>query len=339
MNIRRSAAAMTAVAAMTALAACGGDDNGGDNGDEDEADSDVEVGSEDDFVTDLEFATGGTAGTYYPLGGELSDIFSENTEASVNYVESGGSADNLGRIFQEQSQLALTQNDTAANAFNGDLEDLDGQEINNFGWISNLYPEAMHIVVREDSDIESVEDLDGMTIAVGDVGSGTRAISDAILDFYDIEYTPEETDFGASTEMLADGQIDATMFVVGVPVAGLTQVAATTDVELLSLDEGDVEEMADDEFYESYSISADTYDFLEEDVTTLSVFAALIASTTQVSEDLGYEITAQLFENADDITLDVGENIDTDEALFGIGDIPLHPGAERYFDEQGIDRP
>ncbi|GAA4828985.1 TAXI family TRAP transporter solute-binding subunit [Garicola koreensis] len=340
MNIRRTSASVAALAALTALAACGngnGDDGGTDSGTD--ADSEVQTGSEGDFVTDLEFVTGGTAGTYYPLGGELSDIFSSNTDASVNYVESGGSADNLGRIYQEQSQLGLTQNDTAANAYNGDLQDLEGQEIDNFGWISNLYPEAMHIVVREDSGIESVEDLDGTTIAVGDVGSGTRAISDAIIDYYGIEYTAEETDFGSSTEMLADGQIDATMFVVGVPVAGLTEVSATTDVELLSLDDSDVEEMVSDEFYESYSISADAYDFLDEDVTTISVFAALVASTTQVSEDLAYDLTAALFDNAGDITLDVGENISTEEALLGIGDIPLHPGAERYFDEQGIDLP
>ncbi|MGO1524412.1 MAG: TAXI family TRAP transporter solute-binding subunit, partial [Nesterenkonia sp.] len=107
MNIRRTSASVAALAALTALAACGN----GDDGDS-ETDSGAETGGEGDFVTDLEFVTGGTAGTYYPLGGELADIFSSNTDASVNYVESGGSADNLGRIFQEQSQLGLTQNDT-----------------------------------------------------------------------------------------------------------------------------------------------------------------------------------------------------------------------------------
>ncbi|WP_120005710.1 TAXI family TRAP transporter solute-binding subunit [Nesterenkonia muleiensis] len=338
MTIRRTAAAMTAVAAMTALAACGGDDNGDANGDEDE-DLDVEVGSEDDFITDLEFTTGGTGGTYYPLGGELAEIFSSETDASVNYVESGGSGENLGRIYNEQSQLGLTQNDTAAEAFTGELEDLDGIEIDNVGWIANLYPEAMHIVVREDSGIESIDDLDGATIAVGDVGSGTRIISDAILEYYETDFTPEVTDFGASTEMLADGQIDASMFVAGPPVAALTQLAATTDVTLLTLDEADAEEIAGDALYDPYSISADSYDFLDEDVTTLSVFAVLAASTTQVSEDLAYDITAALFDNAEQITLDVGENIDVEEALYGIGDLPLHPGAERYFEEQGIDRP
>lgn len=323
MRIRHTATAATAVAALLALSACG-------NGD----------GGDAEYTEDLTFATGGTGGAYYPLGGELSTIFESETEASVNYVESGGSLDNLGQIYQGNAQLALSQNDTAANALNGDLdEELDGVTVDNFGWVANLYPEAMHIVVREDAGIESVEDLEGQTIAVGDVGSGTRAISDAILDHYDIEYTAEETEFGDSTEMLADGQIDASMFVVGVPVASLTELAQNTDVTLLSLEEGDAEEIAEGGFYEAYTIEADAYDFLEEDVTTLSVFAALIASTDEVSEDLAYDITAALFDNIDQITVDQGESIDIEEALLGIGDIPLHPGAERYFEEQDIEVP
>lgn len=338
MTIRRTTAAVTAVAAMTALAACG--NGNGDNGNGDE--EDIQLGDEDSFVTDLTFVTGGTAGTYYPLGGELADIIQSNTDASVTYVESGGSADNLGQIYQEEAQLGLTQNDTASVAVGGELEDLEGVELDNFGWISNLYPEAMHIIVRADSGIESIEDLEGQTIAVGDAGSGTRIISDAILEAHGIEegdYTPEVTDFGSSTDMLQDNQIDATMFVVGVPVAGLTQLAGQTDVELLSVEDDIAEEISSGGDFEVYDIEADSYGFLDEDVTTISVFAALVASTTQVSEDLGYEITAAVLENADSITLDVGENIDLDEALNGIGSIPLHPGAERYFEEQGVDLP
>lgn len=334
MKMRRTAIAVTAAAAL-ALSACGGGDE--------EGDEDVQTGDEDSFTTDLTFGTGGTAGTYFPLGDELAAIFEANIEdVSVNAIETGGSADNLGQIYQEEAQLGLTQNDTAEMGVNGEIEDLDGTELDNFGWVANLYPEAAHIIVREDSGIESVADLEGQTIAVGDVGSGTRAISDAILEAHGIEagdYTAEVADFGSSTDMLADGQIDASIFVVGTPVAGLTQLAASTDVSLLALDDDVAEEIAGESGAEAYDISSDAYDFLEEDVTTVSVFAALVASTTQVSEDLGYEITAAVFDNADEITLEVGENITAEDAMLGIGDIPLHPGAERYFDEQGIDRP
>ncbi|WP_010523690.1 TAXI family TRAP transporter solute-binding subunit [Nesterenkonia sp. F] len=334
MRIRSTAAAATAAAAMLALSACGGDDgeSGGDGG-----------SGDGDFVTDLTFGTGGTSGTYYPLGGELTDIFSSSIDdVSVNYVESGASAENLGQIYQEEWQLGMTQNDTANLAVNGELEGLEGEQIDNVGWIANLYPEAAHIIVREDADIDSVEDLEGATVAVGDAGSGTRAISDAILSAYGLEegdYTPEVTDFGTSTEMLADGQIDATIFVVGTPVAGLTQLAASTDVELLPVEDEQAETISEESGAEAYDISADAYDFLDEDVQTVSVFASLVASTSQVSEDVAYEMTQAIFENSDQITLDVGGSITQDEALVGIGDVPLHPGAERYYDEQGVELP
>lgn len=334
MRIRSTAAAATAAAAMLALSACGGDD-GGSGGDGGSGDG--------DYVTDLTFGTGGTSGTYYPLGGELTDIFSSSIDdISVNYVESGASAENLGQIFQEEWQLGMTQNDTANLAVNGELEGLEGEQIDNVGWIANLYPEAAHLIVREDAGIESVEDLEGATVAVGDAGSGTRAISDAILSAYGLEegdYTPEVTDFGTSTEMLADGQIDATIFVVGTPVAGLTELAASTDVELLPVEDEQAETISENSGAEAYDISADKYDFLEEDVQTVSVFASLVASTSQVSEDVAYEMTQAIFENSDDITLEVGDSISQDEALVGVGDVPLHPGAERYYDEQGVELP
>ncbi|GAB3183672.1 TAXI family TRAP transporter solute-binding subunit [Nesterenkonia halophila] len=334
MRIRSTAAAATATAAMLALSACGGDDgdSGGDGG-----------SGDGDYVTDLTFGTGGTSGTYYPLGGELTDIFSSSIDdISVNYVESGASAENLGQIYQEEWQLGMTQNDTANLAVNGELEGLEGEQIDNVGWIANLYPEAAHLIVREDAGIESVEDLEGATVAVGDAGSGTRAISDAILSAYGLEegdYTPEVTDFGTSTEMLADGQIDATIFVVGTPVAGLTQLAASTDVELLPVEDEQAETISENSGAEAYDISADTYDFLDEDVQTVSVFASLVASTSQISEDVAYEMTQAIFENSDDITLEVGDSISQDEALVGVGDVPLHPGAERYYDEQGVELP
>ncbi|HCG56601.1 MAG TPA: TRAP transporter substrate-binding protein [Brevibacterium sp.] len=321
---------VAAVAALAlTLSACGSS-GGSDGGD-------------DQTTNDLTFGTGGTSGTYYPLGGELATIFEDNVDGlTVNYVESGASAENLGKIYQGEWQLGFTQSDTANNAVNGELEDLDGTKIDNVGWIASLYPEAAHIIVREDSGIKSVKDLKGKKIAVGDAGSGTRAISDAILDAAGIgesDYTPEITDFGASTDMLADKQIDATIFVVGTPVAGLTQLAATTDVKLLGLDKETTSAIEEDSGAESYDIPADAYDFLKEDVPTVSVFASLVASTDQVSEDTAYNMTKVLFENSDKVTLDVGKLITKDTAMLGIGDVPLHPGAQKYYEEEGIDLP
>src|SRR5699024_4568646 len=316
MKARRIITGLTTAAAMLALTACGGD-----NGN-------AEAESEENFTNDLVFATGGTAGVYYPFGGELATIYeNEIDDVTVNYVETGGSAENVGQIYQEEGQIGFADNGTANLAVQGELPGLEGETLDNIGWIGNLYPEALHIVVRDDSGYESIADLEGATIAVGDAGSGTRITSDAVLASYGLEegdYEPEVTDFGSSTEMLADVHIDALMFVVCTPVAVLTQLSDQTDVRLLSVEDDVAAEVEEPGNETPYDIPADAYDFLEEDLSTVAVFAAIVASTTQVSEDVGYELTKATFETADSITVEAAQFVDIEEAVLGIGDIPLH---------------
>lgn len=332
---RRSFAALGgSILGLGVLAACG-DDGGGDGGNGGGGNG----GGEGDFVTDLTFGTGGTGGVYYPLGGEYAGIYEDNIDdLTVNYTDSGASVENVGMIFQEEWQLGIVQSDTANAAVNG-TEDFEDAQVDNLGWIAALYPEAAHLVALEGAGFESVEDLQGARIAVGDVGSGTRAASDAILAAYGIEegdYEPFEQDFSSSLDLLRDGNIDASIFVVGTPTGALGDLAATNDVKLISLDEETAQQIADETLYDVYTIESDSYDFVTDPVTTLSVAAALVASTSQVSPEVGYEITAATFEHAEQITLPQSELITHDYALFGQGDVPLHPGAEQYYEEQGL---
>ncbi len=340
MTVKRMMTATAAGLVLVSLAACGGDDGGDSNGGDGGGDTTgAATGQEGDFVTDLTFGTGGAAGTYFPLGSEYANILEDNVDGiTVNAIETGASVENLGQIFQEQMQLGLTQNDTAIAAINGE-GDFEGAQVDNVGWMGKLYPEAAHIITLESAGIESVEDLEGKRVAVGPPGSGTRAVSDAILAAHGIEegdYEAFEEEFGDAQGLLQDGNLDASIFVIGTPSGSLNELAATNDVHLVSLEQSVADEIAADSNFETYTLSSDTYDFLEEDVTTLSVFAALVGSTTQVSPEVGYEITKAIYENADQITLPQGDLITVEEALVGQGDVPLHPGAEQYFQEQGL---
>jgi uncharacterized protein len=327
-------------AVAISIAACGSDDG---NGEEDAAATPEDAATEDvadgDFTTDLTFGTGGAAGVYFPLGTEYANLFEQYIDGvSVNAIETGASVENLGQIYQEQMQLGLTQNDTAIAAING-TGDFDGIAVDNVGWLGKLYPEAAQVITLEGSGYESIDDLAGERIAVGPPGSGTRAVADAILAAHGIEegdYEAFEEEFGDARSLLQDGNLDASISVLGTPSALLNELAATNDVKLLPVDPSIAAQVAADSDFEAYTITADSYEFLDEDVTTLSVFAAVVASTTQVSPDLGYEITRVLYEHADEIILPQGGLITLDEALVGQGDVPLHPGAERYFTEQGL---
>ena len=327
---RRTFATLGPLAALGLLAACSDSGNGGGGG---------EGGGEDDFVTDLTFGTGGTGGVYYPLGGEYAAIYEANIDGvTVNYTDSGASVENIGMIFQGEWQLGIAQSDTANSAVTGAGE-FEVAQVDNIGWIAGLYPEAAHIVTLAGSGIETAADLAGKRIAVGDVGSGTRAVSDAILAAYDIgedDYEPFEQDFASSLDLLRDNNIDASVFVVGTPTGSLGDLAATNDVKLVSLEQDKADQVAAESLFDVYTIEPDAYDFLEEPVITLSVAAALIASTTQVSPELGYEITKATFEHSESITLAQGGLIGHDFALSGQGDVPLHPGAQKYYEEEGL---
>ncbi|HLR95183.1 MAG TPA: TAXI family TRAP transporter solute-binding subunit [Jiangellaceae bacterium] len=324
----RSVAIMAAGACVAMLSACGA--------------SSGETGGDEDFTTSLQFGTANPGGVYYPLGAEYSTIFEDTIEVDglgVTAIETGASVENLAKIGRGEIQLGLAQNNTAMDAVEGAGE-FDGAQIENAGFMGKLYPEALHIVTRESTGIESLAEAEGKRIAIGPPGSASQQAAKDVLGAYgldDGDYTALEEGFDDAKTKLQDGNADIVMEIMGVPYAGLQELEATTgDVTFLPVGDAELQTMLDETSYEEYEIPAETYEFLDEPVATPSAFSCLFGSTTQVSEDLGYEITKSLYENADQLTLPQKEDITTETALDGRGELPLHPGAERYFEEAGI---
>ncbi|NUL58859.1 TAXI family TRAP transporter solute-binding subunit [Brevibacterium luteolum] len=324
----RTLAAAAAVLTL-ALAGCGSGSGGGGSQ------------SEADYTRDLTFGTGGTAGVYFPLGNEYARILESNVDGlSVNAIETDGSVDNVGRISRNELELALIQSNTVNEAVTGTGQFADVDEpVENLGWIGQLYPESVQVVTVDGSGVASMDDLKGKRIGVGSPGSGTRSVAEMVLSAHGIEegdYEPYSQTFADSRSLLQDGNLDASIETIGVPAASLTELAATTDVKLIPLDEGVAQEIADGSYFETYTIPGGTYEFVPEDVPTVTMYATAIASTSRVSEDDGYAIAKTIYEKAGDITLAQGEMISLDDALLGRGDVPLHPGAEKYFTEEGL---
>lgn len=320
------------------LIACGGGDGGGQgNGGGGDG-----GGGETDYQTDLQLGTGSTGGVYFPLGQEMATIIPENVDVegfNISAVSTGASVENLAKISQGELQLGLAQNTTAYDAVNGEGE-FEGNEVTNAGFMGQLYPEAVQVITRESTGITSIDQLKGKRIAVGPPGGGTAAAAKLVLSTYGIEdgdYQAFEEGFSDAKAKLQDGNIDAAIEVLGVPGSSIQELQATTgDVVLLPIEGDAQQQVVENSSYDAFEIPADSYGFLDEPVPTVSAFAVLFGSTTQVSPDLGYQITKALFENADQITLPQKQFITLDSALEGRADLPLHPGAEKYFKEEGV---
>ncbi|MBE4909455.1 TAXI family TRAP transporter solute-binding subunit [Bacillus luteolus] len=284
----------------------------------------------------LALVTGGTGGTYYPLGGELANIINDNADAEVTSQSSNASADNMKDIANGDADLAFTQTDIASYAVEGKLM-FDGTAVTNAQAIGTLYPETIQIVTLKDSGITSVEDLRGKTVSVGAPGSGTYANAEQILEIHGMtmdDINAQNLAFDESTDGLQDGNIDAAFITAGTPTGAVEGLAALKDVSIVSIAQDKIDALiAKYPYYAQNTIPAGTYK-LEAEVATVAVSAMLVVSS-ELDEDLVYEMTKAIFENTDKISHAKGAFISAENAVIGVG-IDFHPGAAKYFKEKGL---
>ena len=288
----------------------------------------------------LTLGTGGTTGTYYAVGGVMATVLNPVMEnANLTVTSTGASKANIQLIDVEEADLAIVQNDVMYYAYTGtDLFEEEGA-YETFSSVAGLYDETIQIVTCSDS-ISSVADLKGKTVSVGDAGSGVEFNAKQILEAYDMTFDDinvVNASFGDSADSLKDGKIDAAFIVAGAPTTAVVDLATTKAIHLVQLDEDHIKTLQDKyDFYPATTIPAGTYDGVEEDATTVSVRATLIASNN-VSEDAVYELLKAMFDNQEDLIAGHAkfEFLNLEDAVKGIS-VPFHAGAKKYYEEQGV---
>lgn len=288
----------------------------------------------------LNMATGGAAGTYYPLGGAMATVINDRTGISVTAMASGASIDNVQQLSVGDAQIALAQNDIISYAFNGTgiWADAGRAAVTNISTLMTLYPETIQIVVLYDSPIWSVSDLFGARVSVGDIGSGTEANAAQILGAYGLSFddiTRINLPFGASADEMRDGNLDAFFVTAATPNTAITELSVHRDIRILHLSQASIDYLLNTySFFTRYTVTSEAYSWISMPVNTVAVQATLVART-DVDEEVAYEIVRALIEGSDDIGHARGAYITPQNAVESVS-IPFHPGAERFFREIGM---
>src|SRR3954451_8818746 len=160
------------------LAACGNKEEAGEK---------PSGGEEKEKPKFISILTGGTGGTYYPLGGSFAEIIKDATGIDANAETSGASAENMTTLKNGDAEIAFSQTDIASYAVNGKLM-FENNKVDNVKAIATLYPETIQIVTTKESGITSVEDLKGKKVSVGAPGSGTVANAQQILEVHGMTF-------------------------------------------------------------------------------------------------------------------------------------------------------
>ncbi len=286
--------------------------------------------------------TGGTAGTYYPVGGMIANAVSQPGKIVVTAQASNGSVANVTGIAGGAMESGFSQADVASWAFSGKGLYEGKPNVPGLRLIANLYPESVHLVVRKGLGIKSVADLKGKRVALDEPGSGTLVNARIILAAYGLKESdikPEYIKPNQAGDKLKDNALDAFFIVAGAPTGAIAELASSgAGIELVPIEGPQADAIRQkDAFFSPDVIPADTYKGVAA-VKTLAVGAQWVTSD-KADANTVYEITKALFSEATQKTLAAGHAkgklITKDNAVKSAG-IPFHPGAERYYKEAGL---
>ena len=285
--------------------------------------------------------TGGTAGTYYPVGGMIANAVSQPGKIVATAAATNGSVANVNGISGGSLESGFSQSDVATWAQKGTGIFEGKPHVPGLRMIANLYPETIHVVVKKGSGIKSVADLKGKRVALDEPGSGTLINARLVLAAYGVQEAdikPEYIKPNQAGDKMKDGSLDAFFFTGGAPAGAIAELAsAGSGIELLPIDGPQAQglRMASP-FFANDTIPADTYKGVAA-VNTLAVGAQWVTSDKADAETV-YLITKALFSDATQKTLQSGhpkgKMITLKNAVKGVG-IPFHPGAERFYKEAG----
>lgn len=282
-----------------------------------------------------EIAGGGANGVYYAYGSELASELEATFDVRISAAETAGSVDNLLRVGSGEALLAFAQGDAAADAVAGAGafdEPLPVQAI------ARLYDEYLHVVVRADSDIEELGDLAGRTVSLGAENSGVNVIAGRVLDAAAVEVasiTDPQLDLGESISALEASEIDGFFWVGGIPTPGIAELAETTPVRLLAIDQSWVNEVNGrySDAYRSSDFPVGLYG-LDRSEPTMAVPNYLVTGA-DTPDAVVRDVLAGLFDARTRIahTVPAAALLDRRQAIF-TGPVELHPGAIEYYRAQ-----
>ena len=290
----------------------------------------------------ITLGTASSSGTFYAVGAGMASAIEQHSSFLKVFVQATkGGSENTELINAHEMELGFT---TTSNAYcsmtNTGFSAGEGEK--DIIGVMALYPNYWQMLVRSDLDVETFADLKGLRVCLGSSVPEISTISKAVLSAHGVDpendITPYYLSQDEACQKLGDGDIDAAVIMTGIPTALFTNLTMDDSCKLVKGDPDILEELTAEDGELNFAsvgiIPAGTYNNTE-DVYTISS-RTMIITYPDVDEDVIYEFCKQVYENWDTIKLSHSALEDVVIDDFDQTKIPLHPGAEKYYEEIGI---
>lgn len=294
--------------------------------------------------TFLTIGSGSTTGVYFPVATGMAKMINDaGGGLRANARSTGGSVFNVNALASGELDAAIAQNDIVYYAYRGTgLSAFQGKANNKLRTMAVLYPEVLHVVARRDAGINSIADLKGKRVVIGDIGSGTEQTARQVLEAYNLGFD----DLGQALRvspaqgisLMQDKRADALFYTVGLGASAISQIAQTVDVKVVPVAGNQAAALIKKyPFYVRFNIPAKSYKGVGATVPSVAVQATLV-TTTGASEDTVYRAMKAAFGNETELRglhPSLATNFSYAKAVKGLP-APLHPGAVKFFREKGL---
>lgn len=335
-------ALLLAFCMLLTLAACGAGDTAPDSaGGQEGGTSSGEVSlltAEERAKEFITVATGPTSGVYYPIGGAFATALGAwGYKTSAEATNATGA--NIQLILDGDAEIAIAMQDAVMQAYTATGAYEGSAAADSLRALMRLWPNYVQLVTTSNTGIHSVEDLRGKRVGVGAANSGVEINARMILAAYGMSYDdiqPDYLAYGEAIDNMKNGQCDAVFVTSGLPNSSVMELSVSYDMVVVPIDgEGRDKLVAEYPYYAKATIPANTYNN-KEDVESVFVYNIMLVRK-ELSDDMVYDMLTGIFENIETIQAShnaANKNIYLD---VGVGDLqlPLHPGAEAFWREQG----
>ena len=296
--------------------------------------------SADQFVR---MVSGPSGGSWYPLGAKIMQVMEDNIDGIATSNTSGGGISNVLSVNGGDAEVGFSYAHTTANGFNGVGKFTKKQpDVRHF---ATLYGSMFQVAVRADSDIKTFADMKGANISPGKAKWTGTAFAESILKHYGITFddikanggTVHHVNYTESVALMKDGHIDVFMAATNMPQASMLELEQSPGIRFIGLPKEDQQAIiAANPGYIEGTMPAGVYQAVTEDLNSLGIVVNMVVHK-DLPDDLVYNMCKIFWDNHGTFAevKSVWNRVKKEDALSGVA-IPVHPGAQKCYDELGV---